>query len=106
MSLAEVILGLVVVAILAGYLLVKHRQRNRKRAVLEDTTPWTGGAFDATQLQPRLQRLRNDYLAELPPSSHNIWYHRHLMACARQALQCLPYFHDRNAEHENRRPAA
>ena len=105
MSLAEVIIRLFAVAILAGYLLLKHQQRVRSRPAPKDSH-LTGRALDAAQLQPRIRQLRHDYLTELHSSSRTVSFRRGLIARARRTLGCLPYFRDKRAEHENQTHAA
>src|SRR5881296_969538 len=98
MSLAEGIIRLFTVAILACYLLLKHRQRVRSRPAPQDSSHLTGRALDAARLQPRIQQLRRDYLAELHSSSRTVSFRRGLIARARRALGDLPYFRDKRAE--------
>ena len=99
MSVVEIIIRLFVVAMLAGYLFLKHRQRECNGPFSpEDPAKWTGTAIDATKLIPTVNRVRHDYLAarrSLPPG---IWYRRGLAALARRTVGRLAYFRDRKAE--------
>lgn len=97
MSRLEVIARLSAVAILAVYLVFKHWQKLHRPAPREF---WTGRPLDVTQLRPRIERLRHDYLAELGFSHHTVCYRRALVIHARRALARVPYFRDRQAEPE------
>jgi hypothetical protein len=97
MSVVEIIIRLVVVALLASYLFLKHRQRERNWSP-EDPAKWTGTAIDATKLIPTVKQVRHDYLAARRSPPPGIWYRRGLAALARRTVGRLAYFRDRKAE--------
>jgi len=102
MSLRETIL-LSVAGLFAGYLYWQHRRRLRQRRMAE--RQWTGRAFDASAVAPRIQQLRQDYVAGLHSCSQDWAYRRALIASARRALAWLAFFRAREAhvsDHENR----
>jgi hypothetical protein len=97
------LLGQVVVALLAWYLLYRHFKRSREleRSLhTPDPKDWTGKGFDASGISPRIAEVRKNYLPEKPaPQSH---FHRGLLAFARVAVSRLGFFHERShAEGQN-----
>ena len=101
MSFRETIL-LSVAGLFAGYLHWQHRRRIRQRLTAE--RQWTGRALDASRVAPRIQQLREDYLAGLHSCSRDWAYRRALIASARRALAWLAFFRPRQAhlsDHEN-----
>jgi hypothetical protein len=60
---------------------------------------WTGTPFDAARVHPRIQHLRQDYLAELHRCPQQTGRRRALVASARLKLAALPCFkRDSNSE--------
>ena len=106
MPLVEVIMRLVVVALLACYLFLKHRERVLNWSEPEDPANWTGTAIDATKLMPSLERVRQDYLAARHAPSHTVWYRRGLRALVRRTVGQLAYFRDRKPEDDAHEHAA
>jgi hypothetical protein len=98
MSVVEVVLKLVVVAALASYLFLKHRQRARSWSEARDPAKWTGTAIDATKLMATVERVRQDYFAALQLPPHSIWYRRVLVELGQQAVRRLAWFRDRKTE--------
>jgi hypothetical protein len=101
MSRIEVILRLSALTVLCGYLLVRHRQRVRKRPKPAPVPPWTPAALDASQLRQRVEHVRRDYLGvRLHPLPNHTRCRVGLVAAAGRVLRLLPYFRDRETEHE------
>jgi len=98
MSNLEVIIRLTVVAALASYLYAKHRQRVRGRLGRYNPAKWTGKAIDVTELKPRIEGVRRNYLAVQQPAK-GLCFHRALIELARQAVAQMAYFQDRAPEH-------
>jgi hypothetical protein len=83
-----------VAVILTGYLYLRHRQRAR------DCPPekqWTGHGIDASGISDRVDRVRNDYVAELQSRSRGVCRRRDLLTLSRQVVVRLPYIRDRAA---------
>ena len=101
MSGIEATIRLAVVAVLASYLYVKHRQRVRNWGEPYDPTKWTGHGIDVVKLKPRVEELRRDHLRGQPPAK-GLSFHRALLDVARRAVVRLAFFHDRESEsHEH-----
>ena len=100
MSIAEVIIRLAIVALLASYLVIKHRQRERNWTPNEDPGIWTGRGIDATKLKPALDRVRRDYLATRRSSAREAGYHRRLLALMGRAVGRLSFFQKRKTEED------
>ena len=96
MNSSGIILRLGAVVLLGGYLLLKHRQRVRIWTA-RDYPHWPGRSLDAAALHPRLERIRQNYLAELHSSPHTASVRANLVARARRTLGSLQYFRDRDA---------
>ena len=94
----EVIIRLTVVAALASFLYAKHRQRVRGRLWRYNPAKWTGKAIDVTELKPRIEGVRRNYLAAQQPAK-GICFHRSLIELARRAVAQMEYFRDRAPEH-------
>jgi hypothetical protein len=105
MESSEIILRLLALIFLGGYLLFKHRQRIRNWPVKNYPHSPEGETLAAT-LQPRLQKIRNDYSAELHSSPHSASLRANLVARAAQTLGRLEYFRDKDIEHEHQSPAS
>ena len=76
------ILRLVALVILGSYLFLKHRQRAMILPPPADDPNWKGQGLDVSRLEPRLARLRSDYLAGLPPATNSGRFREGLVACA------------------------
>jgi hypothetical protein len=100
MSVLEIIVRLAAVALLAGYLFIKHRQRVRNWSGPKNPAEWTGRAIDATRLRPTIDRVRHDYLAARPPPARSIWCRKALLALAGRTVGRLSFFRDRKSEGE------
>jgi hypothetical protein len=101
MSGLEITIRLAVVAVLAGYLYTKHRQRVLGWSEGVDPAKWTGRAIDVAKLKPRVEELRRDYLSGRPPAK-GLCFHQSLLNLARRVVVQLAYFHDREPEaHEH-----
>jgi hypothetical protein len=85
MSVVEVIIRLTAVAVLSGYLCIKHRQRVRNRFEPYAPGQRTGSATDVATLKPRIDAVRHDYLAARQPIK-GLWYHRGLLKVAGRAV--------------------
>jgi hypothetical protein len=97
MSGGETILGLGVVAVLAGYLYTRHRQRMRSLAEQYDPAEWTGKGIDLTDVKPRVEEVRRNYLAARQPAK-SLCFHRVLLEMARRTVVRLGYFQHRESE--------
>jgi hypothetical protein len=100
MSVLEIIIRLAAVALFAGYLFIKHRQRVRNWSGPKNPAEWTGRAIDATRLRPTIDRVRHDYLAARQPLARGIWYRKALLALAGRTVGRLSFFRDRKCEEE------
>ena len=104
MSVAEVTIRLVVVALLAIYLVSKHRQRVRNWAPKpEDPAIWTGRGIDASKLMPTIERVRDDFLAGRHSPVHDIWYRRGLLELMRREVARLSFFQKGKTEEDAHR---
>jgi hypothetical protein len=97
MSGTEIILWLGLVALLGSYLCLKHRQRVRSHYERYESAEWTGKAIDVTELKPKVEEVRRNYLEARQPVKSPC-FHRALIELARQAVARLAYFHDRVPE--------
>ena len=57
-----------------------------------DDPNWKGQGLDVSRLEPRLARLRSDYLAGLPPATNSGRFREGLVACARRKLGGCSFF--------------
>src|SRR3954470_473698 len=95
MSGVEILLRLLALALLLGYLFIKHRQRILNQPLREDPAKWNGTTIDVARLRPRVARVRGDYLAAPRPSARSLRYRLHLLALAGRAVSQLPFVRDR-----------
>lgn len=93
----DLILEVAAVAVLAGYLYLKHRQRMRRLYERYDAAEWTGKPIDVTKLKPGVEGVRRDYLAARP-TARGIVFHRGLLGLARRSITQFAYFHDRESK--------
>jgi hypothetical protein len=101
MSVAEVTIRLVVVALLAIYLVSKHRERLLNWAPKpEDPAIWTGRGIDASKLMPAIERVRDGYLAGRHSPVRDIWYRRGLLELMRREVTRLSFFQKRKSEED------
>ena len=102
------ILRLVALVILGSYLFLKHRQRAMILPPPTDDPNWKGQGLDVSRLEPRLARLRSDYLAGLPPATNSGRFRDGLVASARRKLGGCSFFLARTESNppENPAPAA
>ena len=96
MSVVEILLRLLALALLLGYLFVKHRQRILNDPLREDPAKWTGTTIDVANLRPRVDRVRGDYLAAPRSSAQTRWYRCRLLSLAGRAVSQLSFFRDRD----------
>jgi hypothetical protein len=94
---AVFIIQLGALAVLGSYLILKHRHRVL-RLPPPDTSDWTGKGLDVSRLQPRISRLRRDYLSELVPAPDGGRFRRGLVAYARRKLGRLRFFSARSED--------
>jgi hypothetical protein len=86
-----------VALILAGCLYLRHRQQ------AGDCPPekqWTGHGIDASGISGRVDRVRNDYVAELQSRSRGVSRRKDLLTLSRQVIARLPYIRDHAAGEE------
>jgi len=101
MSGLEITIRLAIVAVLAGYLYSKHRQRVYSWYAERDPAKWSGRAIDVAKLKPKVEELRRDYLTGRASATGRC-FHRCLLNLARQVVVRLAYFHDREPQaHEH-----
>ena len=101
MSVAEIIIRLVVVALLVIYLVSKHRQRMLNWAPKpEDPATWTGRGIEVSKLMPTIERVRDDYLAGRHSPVRDIWYRRGLLELRRRGVTRLSFFQKRKSEED------
>jgi hypothetical protein len=83
----------------ASYLWLKHRQRVRKWAPMEDPAIWIGHGLEASGLKPRIERVRRDYVGALP-AARGVCFRRHLLGFTRRAVMQSGYFRHKDAEEQ------
>lgn len=96
-------IGLPVVALLVSYLLIKHFQRihteSSERVLWKRCSAsfWdrTGAAADLTKVNSKIETLRRDYLAAIPPA-RGAGFHRALLGMTRKMVARLAYFEDKD----------
>jgi len=86
-------------AILAGSwaLLLFLKNPRARRA---PPTQYTGSAFDASPLSPRIARVRQDYLTALHARPHPMFHPKALLDAARESIARLPYFCRSQEDHD------
>src|SRR5215471_20549400 len=100
------IIGAVTVAVLSGYLYVQHHRRVRARYAAYyasesfDPAVWYGKPIEVKEIKTAIDVVRQDYLASRPPV-RGVLFHRNLLDHTRLAVTRLPYFQDRQPEHEH-----
>jgi hypothetical protein len=93
----DIVLWLALVGLLGLYAYIKHRQALRWQGDSDEPANWIGKAIDVTDLKPKLETVRRNYLAarQLAPG---LCFHRALVELARHAVAGLAYFRDREPE--------
>jgi len=92
------IAGMGTVVVLVGFLIAKHAQRVHQRAQGRQQIGFVPSSFDPTPIQPRVQRLRQNFEAEVrPPGELETSYHLSLLASFREAVARSAYFQEREA---------
>jgi hypothetical protein len=106
MSATEVIIRLGAAALLTVYLLWRRHQRYVHP--ISEGYPadpnWTGSAFDAAAVTPRIQRLRQDYAAAIHCPPHDLCRRRARLAAAEQVVGRLTYFRGARAKAAEQEP--
>jgi hypothetical protein len=74
-----------------GYLYSKHLQRVRSSTPPEVPGNWTGHGIETSELKPRVEQMRRDYLAGRQ-GRKGVCFHRYLLGLARRAVMRLGYF--------------
>lgn len=97
MSPLEVTIKLALLAVLTSYLWLKHRQRVRNWSPKCDPAQWTGQGIDVTQLKPKVETVRRDYVAARRPAT-GVCFHRALLTMARRAVAQLGFFQHREPQ--------
>lgn len=100
MSESEIILRWVAVVILASYLCLRQWQRIRSRPKPQKRPLLPGKAFDSSPLLIRVQRVRQHYTGTFRSSSRATHLQKSLVPIAHKVIGALPYFRDRQGEHE------
>jgi hypothetical protein len=93
----RLIIELAVLTLGACYLYIKHRQRVRNWTPREDPEKWTGHGIEASELKPRVERVRRDPLAARQ-ATRGICLQRYLLGFARRAVVQLGYFRHKEPE--------
>ncbi len=83
------------------YLWLKHRERLRNWTPQEDPAKWTGHGIEASELKPRVEQVRRDYLGARQ-ATRDVCFHRALFGLARRAVMQLGYFRRRESEEHAR----
>jgi hypothetical protein len=91
------VIKLSVSAILTGYLVFRHWQRERQRAPESD---WTGHGIDVSSITSGVQRVRSDFASVLLTRPHDDCYRGGLLSSARRTVGRLAYFRRRAAQGE------
>jgi hypothetical protein len=108
---ADTDLILLSVAIILTGLLLYLRYRQRARDCPAEQK-WTGHGINVTSVSAQVDRVRNDYVAELQLRSRCACRRAGLLTSSRQVVARLPYFRNRAApktastEQETDNPAA
>ena len=92
----QLCMEIVLLALLMAYLLFTHHRR--ARATVEERK-WSGKAFDAARLHPRIHRLRADYLSARRTRLSPAPSREKVADSIRQTLRSLAYFRNEPAEH-------
>ncbi len=92
-SLIKIIVQLIGLAILSGYLLHKHRERERRKwAAVEPVSPWNGKVLKVETVLPQIERLRENHLSKSRPAAHAAAHRKGLMGQARISIGRFSYF--------------
>jgi hypothetical protein len=91
MAWVRLIIELTALTLGVGYLYFKHLQRVRNSAPREVPSNWTGHGIEASELKPRVEQVRRDYLAARE-AKIGVSFHRYLFGLARRAVMQLGYF--------------
>jgi hypothetical protein len=97
MSDTEIILWLALIALFGCYVWIKRRQMQRALSGPSDPAGWNGKGIDVSELIPKVEDVRRDYLAARQPAK-GLCFHRALIELARQAMAELAYFHEREPD--------
>jgi hypothetical protein len=100
MSPSEAVSLLVALAVLAGYLYIKHRQRKRSRQEWRAPAEWTGHGIDVNNLKPRVENLRSDRLSFRKPAREHS-FRGALLNSARANVTQLAYFRRVEPHHDS-----
>jgi hypothetical protein len=100
MSVLEIVIRMAVVALLAGYLYRKHRRRLELRSTEIDPAEWTGQGIDVSNLRPRLESVRTDYLMATRQAPETD-LRRGLLEQARRWVRQLSYFKHRDVHQQD-----
>lgn len=102
MSLTEVIIRLLVVALLVAYLCYRRWQREREQLPPSKTGDWVGKGIDVTSIKPALEDVRRTHAR---PRLKGVYFHRGLLALARRAVGHFAYFQEREPERADEKHA-
>jgi hypothetical protein len=83
-------------AVLAGYLFIKHRKRARNWAPPCDPAQWTGKAIDVTELKPAVENARRS--GWVSRQTVRGCFHKALLRLMRRNVTRFGYFHERKSE--------
>jgi hypothetical protein len=101
MSVEGVIIRLAIMALLAMYLVSKHRQRVRNWVPRpEDPAFWSGRGIDASKLMPTIERVRDDHLAGRISPVRDFSYRRGLLELMKREATRLSFFQRRRCEED------
>src|SRR3954470_23339728 len=97
MSFSELVARLIGLVLLGSYLFLRHEERVSTRR--KDAARWTGQAIDVTRLTPRVNQVRQDYLAFGRFSRPGFWYRYRLLEMAGRTVAQFSFFRNRR-EHD------
>lgn len=97
-----------VLAVLIAYLCVSVGLRLRAQAARrrEHESQSPGEAFDVSAIAPKIQQIRQDYVAAVRSHRPHPYYRTGLIAAVRRLVANLSYFRRAGAEHDARRHEA
>jgi hypothetical protein len=94
-------IGLAVLAILASYLYLKHRQRALAGSERSGSPQWIAKPIDVAKLKPSINEVRRDFLAarQRERGGH---FHQASLDMARRSVVRLAFFQHRESDlHEH-----
>jgi hypothetical protein len=86
MPVALFLFGVILLAVACR---LRTQQRILERPVERQ---WTGVAFDTSVIAPKIQAVRENYVAQLQARDYDDSFHQQLLACARETVCSVSFF--------------